>query len=240
MRSIRVWLPFALITAVTFVAAGLAQGPGPKQGPLGPGQLPPLISVDDIVERLMALDKNKDGKITREELPERMQFLIDLGDTNKDGALDRDEIKALVAKQAAAGPGGFGGGPGGFRAGPGPGPGGGFAKGPGGFPKGPGPFTAIGSFGAGPGPGFIAGAMEGVVDDLRLLPKKKDQALAAVKTHQENVRKLLEQARADLLRNMQEFLSDDELKDFAAALDRPRAGTVITEGPPDAPKAGRR
>jgi hypothetical protein len=225
MRKTRVWLPFALLTAIFLVTGVLAQGPIQKQGPPGPDQLPPPISVDDIVERIMALDKNKDGKITRDELPERMQFLIELGDTNKDGALDREEIRNLVIKQAA---GGFGGG--GFRGGPGPG--GGFAKGGG--------FGVTGSFGRGPGPGFGPGALEGVVDDLKLSGKKKDQAMATVKEHQENVRKLMEQARTELLGKMKEFLSEEELKDFAAALDRPRGNTIINVGPPEPPKAGGR
>jgi hypothetical protein len=238
MRKMRRWLPFALFTALVLVAGVLAQPPNQKGQP-GPDQLPPPISVDDIVERIMAMDKNKDGKITRDELPERMQFLVDLGDTNKDGALDRDEIRNLVTKHAGGaggfggGPGGLGGGAGGFRAGPGPGPGPG-----GGFGKGG--FSVAGSFGRGPGPGFGPGALEGVVDDLKLSSNKKEQALAAVKVHQENVRKLMEQARTELLGKMKEFLSEEELKDFAAALDRPRGNTVITVGPPDAPQPGGR
>ena len=64
----------------------------------------------------MAFDKNKDGKIAKDELPERMQDLIARGDTNKDGVLDKDEIKALAVKLQQEGlPRGFaaaGGGPG--------------------------------------------------------------------------------------------------------------------------------
>ena len=67
----------------------------------------------------MSFDKNKDGKVTKDELPERMHHLIALGDTNKDGALDREEIKKLAERlnQGARprGPGGPGGPP------PGPG-----------------------------------------------------------------------------------------------------------------------
>jgi hypothetical protein len=184
--------------------------------------------VDDIVERIMSFDKNKKGKVTKEDLPERMQHLIALGDTNKDGALDRDEIKKLVTTTAIP-PGGFGArgfGAGGFgvrgdiRVGPGPGPG------------------AIGGFqvGAGPGPG--PSVIEGVVDDLKLSAKTKDQAMAAVKAHQENVGKLMDQARSELLQKMKEVLSEEELKDFEAALDRPRGATVINVGPPDAPGPG--
>src|SRR5262249_18170624 len=61
------------------------------------------VTVDDIVERIMSFDKNKDGKITKDELPERMQGLIEKGDTNKDGALDKDEIKKLATDLARDG-----------------------------------------------------------------------------------------------------------------------------------------
>src|SRR5438046_7569970 len=55
---------------------------------------------DDVVERIMSFDKNKDGKVTKDELPERMQDLIARGDTNKDDALDNAEIKKLAADLA--------------------------------------------------------------------------------------------------------------------------------------------
>jgi hypothetical protein len=194
--------------------------------------------VDDVVERLMAFDKNKDGKVTRDELPERMHGLIARGDTNNDGALDRDEIRKLASAPAGPGPAGFG--VGGFRAGPGPGGrAGGFRAS--GFRAGPGPdvavgqFRPIGQFRAGPG----FDGIEGVVDDLKLSGPKKGRAVAAVKAHQENVRKLIDQARAELLQKMKEILSEEELNDFKAALDRPRGGTTfIKVGPVGAPRPG--
>jgi hypothetical protein len=89
-----------------------------------PGNLR-TIAADDLVERLMAYDKNGDGKVTKDELPERMQGLIEQGDRNGDGALDRDEIRRLSER----GPPGPGGRPQGGPGGPG---------GPGGRPGGPG------------------------------------------------------------------------------------------------------
>src|SRR5262249_29138764 len=47
----------------------------------------------DFVERIMAFDKNKDGKVTKDELPENMQGLLDRFDENKDGALDKAELE---------------------------------------------------------------------------------------------------------------------------------------------------
>jgi hypothetical protein len=166
--------------------------------------------VDDVVKRIMAFDKNKDGKVTKDELPQRMHHLIELGDTNKDGALDEGEVRKL-ATRLAAGPGGFGGGA--VRVGPGPGVRGGFGVG--------------GAFRVGPD------VLEGVVDDLKLPARKRDQALAVAKAHQENVRKLMDQARTELLAKMKEILSEEEFKDFRAALDRPRGETFLNVGPFD-------
>jgi hypothetical protein len=198
MRNIGLSLTAALLTA----GAAVAQLPRPNQGP-SPGFFvrPDTLPVEVMVERIMAFDKNKDGKVTKEELPERMHHLIELGDTNKDGALDREEIRNLVAARAdtPGGPGAPGFGVGGFRTG----------------------------FRPGPGPGFLGlppGAIEGVVDDLKLSGKKKDQALAAVKAHQESVRKLMDEARTQLIQKMKAILSEEELRDFQAALDRPRGG----------------
>jgi hypothetical protein len=184
--------------------------------------------VDDVVEHIMAFDKNKDGKVTRDELPERMHDLIALGDANKDGALDRDEVKQLVTTRATA-PGGIG-----VRADVrfGPGPITGFGPGPG-----PG---AVGAFRVGPGPGPGLSAIEGVVDDLKLSGKKKDRAMAAVKAHQENVRMLMDEARAQLVQQMKEILTEEELQDFQAALDRPRGGTVIVAPAGPRPAGGER
>jgi hypothetical protein len=77
------------------------------------------------------------------------------------------------------------------------------------------------------------------VDDLKLPAKKRDQAMAAVKAHEEKVRKLVDQAHAELLQTMKEILSEEEFKDFKAALDRPRGGnTVINVTPRDVPRGG--
>jgi hypothetical protein len=191
MRCIERLLVPALTAALLLTGAAVAQAPDQKADAARQfSRLPPLpggLGVDDVVARLMAFDKNKDGKITRDELPERMQFLIDLGDTNKDGALDRDEIRRLAIIRA----------------------------------------TSRRAF----GPDFAPGSIQGVVDDLKLSGKKKDRAIAAVKAHEEKVRKLMEQARAELLQKMKEVLSEDEWKDFKAALDRPTRGATVILGP---------
>lgn len=60
---------------------------------------PPLVAARSplaVIERVLSFDANKDHRITRDELPERMQPLIARGDKNADAALDVDEIRTLV------------------------------------------------------------------------------------------------------------------------------------------------
>jgi hypothetical protein len=52
-------------------------------------------------ERLLSFDADKDLRIARDELPERMQGLIARGDKNANGVLDFDEIDALVNAAAS-------------------------------------------------------------------------------------------------------------------------------------------
>jgi hypothetical protein len=211
--------------------AGFKGGTGGKRGKRGKGVAGfgfpgggkrggRTLDADQIVERLMSFDKNKDGKVTKDELPERLQNLIARGDTNKDGALDRDEIKKLAADLAKDGFGfGFGG-----RGGRGNAFGGFGGRGAG--------FGGFGSRGAGFGP---RGGTQRALDDLNLPAKTKDKAEAVVKAHQENVHKLLELARTDLLVKMKDVLSESEYKKFKATLERlPGPGlpaaTAVGEG----------
>ena len=57
-----------------------------------PGQKP-----DTMADRLMAFDKNHDGKLAKAEMPARMMPLFDRGDTNHDGFLTKAEIDKLEA-----------------------------------------------------------------------------------------------------------------------------------------------
>src|SRR6476659_8437920 len=86
-----------------------------------------LLGLAAFADRLMAVDKNKDGKLTKDEITdERLLRLFDRADTNKDGTVTKEELEALAAKEmqgGGRGQGGPGGGPGG-RGGPGGGPGG--------------------------------------------------------------------------------------------------------------------
>ncbi len=81
--------------------AGRGRGEGRGRGGSGVGDEAPAAppTPDDMAATLMAFDKNKDGKLTKAEVPERMQGIFDRVDTNHDGVLTVDEIKAAAAAQ---------------------------------------------------------------------------------------------------------------------------------------------
>lgn len=49
----------------------------------------------DFVARLFQNDRNKDGKLTKDELPDQMQSIFVRADANGDGVIDRKEAEAL-------------------------------------------------------------------------------------------------------------------------------------------------
>ena len=51
----------------------------------------PALTADDLVERLMHFDRNRDGKVSIDEVPERMRPLITRGDSDGDDAVTRTE-----------------------------------------------------------------------------------------------------------------------------------------------------
>ncbi|HZO57416.1 MAG TPA: hypothetical protein VFB63_32190, partial [Bryobacteraceae bacterium] len=61
-----------------------------------------------MLERFMSFDRNADHRISRHELPERMQGLVTRGDKNADADLEAEEIRSLfVAASPARVRGGF-------------------------------------------------------------------------------------------------------------------------------------
>src|SRR4051794_26957434 len=114
-----------LLLGLILAGGGDAQPPGkkgPKKGPKGGFS---AVTADQIVQRIMSFDKDNDGKVVADELPERMQHLIAMGDIDKDGALDKDEVRKLadtiesfVGLATSVGPGGPKGKGGDFAKGP--------------------------------------------------------------------------------------------------------------------------
>jgi len=96
---------------VTAGAVLIGVGPAAAQAPdnIRPGVLintppPPPGSARSplaVRERLLSFDADHDLRISRNELPDRMQGLIARGDKNADGALDFVEIDALVNAAAS-------------------------------------------------------------------------------------------------------------------------------------------
>ncbi len=75
-------------------------GPGGGPGGRGPEGGAGINIVEETVKTLMAFDANGDGKLSRSELPERLQGVFDRGDENHDGFLTPEEIRKMAAAQA--------------------------------------------------------------------------------------------------------------------------------------------
>src|SRR5690348_7137599 len=206
MQKKYLWLAFAvtLLSTLAMFENSDAQ-PGKKGPPFGKkGFGPPNpVTTEQILERLLTLDKNGDGKITLEELPERMQHLLALGDVNKDGVLDREEIgKLATALESFANLTGGGQGPGG--------------KGPKGGPKGDG-FKG-GPFAKGGPPKGAIGEAQRTLDDLNLSPPTRDRAERIVRTQQDKLKKFDELTRAEIVLQMKDVLNADDFRIFKSAL----------------------
>jgi Spy/CpxP family protein refolding chaperone len=192
--------------AISLISASLAL-------PLFASAQPASVAAEDaskspIFVHMMAFDKNKDGKLTKEEITDpRLVRLFDQADTNKDGTVTKEELLALAAKLDAeipavgrggprgGGPDGFGGpggGPDGFG-GPG-GPGGG---GPGG-PGGPGGGRMFGR----PQPGQVLPPM--LQEALNLTDDQKKQVAELQKDVDARLAKILTQDQMNQLKQMRQ------------------------------------
>jgi outer membrane protein assembly factor BamB len=97
----------AILVLVSFgvglaTATAMAQPPGdaPRRAPKSAADK--AAEVDALVSRMMAFDKNKDGKLTRDEVTDsRLQRMFDQADANHDGAVTKDELVAWATKAVA-------------------------------------------------------------------------------------------------------------------------------------------
>ena len=78
----------------------------PSFGGRGQGGPPPGRSGNEMIIRIMKGDKNKDGKISKEELPTFLQRAMGRLDIDKNGVLDKDELKKMAETFGRRGGGG--------------------------------------------------------------------------------------------------------------------------------------
>ncbi len=188
-----------LFTAGLLAFTGAAQA----QRPAPPAEKPKPTAEAELVVKMMALDKNKDGELTKDEITdERLLKLFERADKNKDGKVTKEELIALIAAEGAGGdrPGGQGGpgggrpggegGPGGGPGGPG-GPGGGRPGGPGGMGR----FTP-------PKPGQIMPDM--LAEQLKLTDEQKKKFAELQKDIDAKIEKLLTDDQKKMLKEMKE------------------------------------
>ncbi len=57
-----------------------------------------------LADQLMGFDKNKDGKLSADEVPHRMRLIVQSADKDEDGLTDKKELAAMTAEVAAAAP----------------------------------------------------------------------------------------------------------------------------------------
>jgi hypothetical protein len=153
-----------------------------------------------VVARLMTFDRNKDGRVTQSELPERMHSVLS-GDGSGDGALDRNEIMtaamrgstAAVAAGAATVPGSR-------------------AFGGGGYTFGDQVSLSTRSH------------VEGVLDDLRLPAATRARAHTIITPFMD---RLEADASAALMQELEGLMSQRQLGSFKAMLDRQMSGRHV-------------
>ena len=96
------------VALVVGLAVTVAPAQPPEQSREGDSKAAPNASaakaadLDAMISRMMAFDKNKDGKLTREEMTDpRMERIFDHADTNHDGVVTKEELVAWAKKSVA-------------------------------------------------------------------------------------------------------------------------------------------
>ena len=169
------------------------------------------MSPGEVVSRLLSFDRNHDGRIAKSELAERMQPMLARADTNRDGALDRAEIRAIVSvppQPMVVRPG--------LDAGEG--------------------FHFGRSYGFADDTSFSSrNHIEGAIEDLKLAADKKQRALAIAKAYVDGIEA---EAEADLMKDLSGIATPAQLLALHETLEayplavltiRSKDGTVVRE-----------
>ncbi len=175
------WRPLLLAAGCLTALVAAAQPPA------DPAARSPAkdFSKSSTVVRMMAFDKNHDGKLTRDEITDpRLLRLFDRADANKDGVVTKEELLALAARDAEE-----------YQE-PGPGD-----RGPGG-PGGPGGRGGRGRFGGPPRPGQILPPF--VRERLNLTAEQRKQLDALQKEVDDKLAKILTDDQKKQLKQMQQ------------------------------------
>jgi len=150
-------------------------------------QLATTASADTVLARLMSFDRNDDGRLMRDELPERMHNLMARGDASSDGVLDHAELLRLATT--------------------------------------PGPQLQVRlglqaeRYGFRDGFSFedTTSQLDNALDDLRLSASVREEADDIVWAFQTAA---ANRPMQDLLAEMAQVLTSEQLNDFKAAIDR--------------------
>jgi outer membrane protein assembly factor BamB len=213
MRNVgKVWfatlaIGFATVGAVAMIA--MAQPPEEPRddGPRPPAKRDTAAAVNEMVSRMLAFDKNKDGKLTRDEMSDsRMERMFDRADADHDGVVTKEELTAWATKMAADDRGGpprgdMGPPDGGPPGGPGNGPPGGGPPGGQGRRRGQG-GRGFGGRGFGPRsqPGQIMSAS--LMETLKLTAEQKKTEAALQKHVDEQLGTLLTAKQKQRLKDL--------------------------------------
>jgi hypothetical protein len=177
------------ILGLSFGLLGLNAAQSSKEKPEKPAAKDDKANspaVKRIVDRMMTFDKNKDGKLEKDEITDpRLMRLFERADADKDGVVTKEELTKMAVRMAE----GNEGRPGGF--GPGDGPPGG----PGGDP---------GRFGSGafapPAPGQLLPPF--LQERLRLTAEQKQQLEELQKEIDSKLAKILTEEQKKQLKEM--------------------------------------
>lgn len=183
---------------------------GPREGGPRPGG-DRQFNPEQMIERIMRLDENNDGKVSKDEVGEgRMQGIFDRADADSDGFLTKEELKEMFSRR-----------PGGDRPGPGregdrPGPRPGMGPGPG--------------MGMGPGPGMMM--MPFVMERLELSEEQRRELRAL---HEETQKKMMGILNEEQRKQLKEMMENRP----GPRGDRPEAREGDRRGPRDGDRGPR-